>query len=51
MKTNKDFVEELYEKVAKYHNTTVSEVHRRAKELGEPMVHRYYVGTYDEDFI
>jgi hypothetical protein len=51
MKTNKDFVDELYEKVAKYYNTTVSEVHRRAKELGEPMVHRYYVGTYGEDFI
>ena len=52
MANTKDFIEELYEKVAKYHNTTtVAEVHRRAKELGEPMVHRYYVGTYGEDFI
>lgn len=51
MKTTKDFVDELYEKVAKYHNTTVKEVKRRTTQLGEPLVHQYYVGTYGEDFI
>jgi hypothetical protein len=51
MQTTKDFVDDLYEKVAKYHNTTVKEVKRRTTQLGEPLVHQYYVGTYGEDFI
>lgn len=51
MKTTKDFVDELYEKVAKYHNTTVQDVIRRTTQRGEMLVHQYYVGTYGEDFI
>jgi hypothetical protein len=51
MNSTQKLVNELYEKVAKYHNTTVVEVIRRATLLGEPLVHQYYVGTYGEDFI
>ena len=51
MKTTKEIVDELYEKVAKYHNTTVKEVICRTTKLGEPLVHQYYVGIYDKDSI
>ena len=51
MKTLREIVDELYENVAKYHNTTVVEVIRRITLLGEPLVYQYYVGTHGEDFI
>lgn len=35
-------VNELYEKVAKYHNTTVEEVLRRTTQHGEPLINQYY---------
>lgn len=47
----KTIIDELYEKVAKYHNITVKEVIRRTTQLGEPTVPQYYVGTYGEDLI
>lgn len=51
MKNTKDFVDELYEKVAAYHGLTVAEVRRITTTIGTPLVHQYYVGTYGEDFI
>jgi hypothetical protein len=50
MKPLREFIDELYENVAKYHNTTVAEVIRRSTLLGESLVHQYYIGTYGEDF-
>jgi len=51
MKPLHELINELYENVAKYHNTTVTEVIRRSTLFGETLVHQYYIGTYGEDFI